>query len=788
MERDMATIFRNFWGKKKKKTPETLTTEEHGRASTILTRLRDLTGEAETAKVTLHGTLEGKRASIVQAVRENRFDDGEQQMVRLRNEFDSTVTDKNNWEKKKNDYDDTDSKLTVLKNWDVPGSSRLADAFDALNKRKDDEDFHNASQLLGVLHPKVVKAHTDATNKRAAQVQFNNAFNTFRGNKLAHPDFLPSPDPGPVALKNERDGIERDLDAVIAERDKTEYGNAEGLLPALGTRIDNYIRDRKAYVTARDKFLGEEQPIMTRAAAIAGMDDDIPDDKRLIKQEVVTIKGQIETDKTNFAYGAAQLKLDDLKNTKLGPIETFKGQHDTAKANFTNIWKSYKYTAEEVKNYPTRNSPQSLKDLQKDVKDEYDPIVAALALRDYIAAEARIADLKQAVDDSLQVKRAFDREVRAYYAALKPLRPRIAAADKVVAPEAPQDQIDDFTNAKKEMVDAQDDRDYAEANRKMKPLVDAIDPLLASRKAALLQAIDDTDDPAVAGDNIKKLAPEEIVELGAKKQAQYLKKLRTGTDGNPRALTDAEKEARNHLYMHIQLDPKFVKEDKKKRDKIVKLFQKDKKFKQARDNWKDMGDDEKKKFLAYAVKVQCKVMGHPEPEINLVSERMCKNEGPPQCVDYRVKKDSSLLPPCPTCGDRDNVGFSYGGCSGEGGITTDPAKIKINTVPEAGWTDFAEQLDSIMHENAHAYQMYVAYELMDKTPPGIKEDDPNYDQAMLFWENEIGAGYQPPGEDCYDTQPLERHAWAFGPAIRNGTVGPKVTVLAEGDIEDDEDV
>jgi hypothetical protein len=776
----MATIFRNFWGKKKKK-PEPLSKEDQERAGDILLRLRNLKLEAESEKITLKGTLEEKQALIVKAIHENRVQDGLHEMVGLRNEFDSTVTDKKNWEKKKTDYDDTKSKVDILKDWEVPKTDVLVKSLEAIDKHVVGEDFHGATQLLGALHPKVVSTHTDATNKRAAQVQFNNAYKTRYLDKIAHPDYLPSPDPGPANLKNERDGIDVDVDAVIDHRDKTEYGIAEGLLPALETRIDNYIRDRKDYLTKRDKFVNDEGPLTDRIKAIVEMDDDIPDDKRVLKQEVVDINGQMETDKTNFDYGAAQVKLDDLKNNKLGPIETFKGLHDVAKPKFVSAWKSYKYSAEEVTKYPQDRCPQSLKDLIKDVKDAYDPIATDLAARKYVEAEAGIAALKQAVDLGHPAKRKHDQEMRKYYAGLKKLRPSIANAETVVATPELNLKFNAFTRYKAEMIQAQNDRDYELANRKAALLEGAIETLFEARRAPLLQAIDDTDDPAVAGDNIKKLFPEDIVALGAKKQAQYLKKLRTNTDGTPiDPLTGELRKARNHLYTHIQLDPQFVKEDQKNRDKLIQVFQKDKKFQKARDNWGGMSNEKKKEFLVYAVKQQCKILGHPEPKIKLMSTRQCGNDALP-CPEYGEDQDASRLPPCPTCGSN-KTEFDFGACDNTGSDST----IEINTIDEANFQDFGEQFDSIMHENAHAYQMYLAYDLMNKTPPKLKETDPRYDQAMLFFENEIGAGYVQPGKGPYDEQPLERHAWVFGPAMRDGLLGPKVVQkLDDGVLGDD---
>ncbi len=264
-------------------------------------------------------------------------------------------------------------------------------------------------------------------------------------------------------------------------------------------------------------------------------------------------------------------------------------------------------------------------------------------------------------------------------------------------------------------------------------------------------------------------------------------------DNTRHVLTVDEKAARNLLYDSIPLDEDFVKEDRKKREKIIAAFKKDKKFQQAQKNWKadptakppipGWTDDQRKEFLKYAAKVQCKVMGHPEPTISFVSQRKCKNPG---CVDRNNEIDSTLLPPCPTC-HQNIVGFDYGGCSGKGGESTAPAVITLNIVAEAKFDEFGDQLDTIMHENAHAYQQFLIYEKMAKDPPKLKESDPLYKQALLFMENELGTGYETSG-DTYNNQPLERHSWTFGPAIRNGLVGPNVTPLAEGEVTDDADV
>ncbi|GGS90213.1 hypothetical protein ACFFV7_44195 [Nonomuraea spiralis] len=92
-------------------------------------------------------------------------------------------------------------------------------------------------------------------------------------------------------------------------------------------------------------------------------------------------------------------------------------------------------------------------------------------------------------------------------------------------------------------------------------------------------------------------------------------------------------------------------------------------------------------------------------------------------------------------------------------------EIKINSEWQRKWDDLDEALDTVIHENTHNYQNWLATKLADGS---IQPDDPDYLQASLFALND-GYGYvqkQVPHE-TYKSQPMERHAWLAGGDIRN---------------------
>src|SRR5262249_38296782 len=88
--------------------------------------------------------------------------------------------------------------------------------------------------------------------------------------------------------------------------------------------------------------------------------------------------------------------------------------------------------------------------------------------------------------------------------------------------------------------------------------------------------------------------------------------------------------------------------------------------------------------------------------------------------------------------------------------------------------DFGQILDTVIHENTHAYQNKLIKDLNDGT---LKEGDLEYEQALLFRENEQGyvdnSNDNPLQAQAYQREPLEIHAMTMGPLVRDGLLGPR---------------
>src|SRR6516162_8953608 len=102
----IAEKVRNFWKKKPKGAP-TVTptpqapdykapTDQH-RAATVLTRLRDVTVQAENRQLTLKGALPARRAVIVQAVKQDDYVTAEQEVGALGTDVQKAVAEKESW-------------------------------------------------------------------------------------------------------------------------------------------------------------------------------------------------------------------------------------------------------------------------------------------------------------------------------------------------------------------------------------------------------------------------------------------------------------------------------------------------------------------------------------------------------------------------------------------------------------------------------------------------------------------------------------------------------------------
>jgi DNA-directed RNA polymerase subunit RPC12/RpoP len=208
----------------------------------------------------------------------------------------------------------------------------------------------------------------------------------------------------------------------------------------------------------------------------------------------------------------------------------------------------------------------------------------------------------------------------------------------------------------------------------------------------------------------------------------------------------------------------------------------------AEENWADWAKNDPDKvtaFLTRILKEQCKTMGHDGPPLYYCQD--CgKRFEPAQLVTPGNK--------CPDCNSTNLLGpDTVKVVLAQGGVDpgldpgdyadatpTVPALIRFNKT-HAGFNDFKEVLDTILHENSHAWQNMLV-EKLKKSPPFTQADadgilnDPNLKaQAEFFLENDatyITSGVSP---EAYRHEPLEEQAWSFGGnASRDLLVPPAV--------------
>jgi hypothetical protein len=454
---------------------------------------------------------------------------------------------------------------------------------------------------------------------------------------------------------------------------------------------------------------------------------------------------------------------------------------DKDRTKFEATFPGWDTQAQLILTFTDPRMPDSLKDLKAEVKTAHDDTTGERDGGNYGEALKELETLKAKVAPALLAKKKHLAALKEYDAAIKTLRPRDEAAKKIKTP--PPDNLKDlhdkYTEAKNAVLDAQNKRDYPDAVKKVKTLAGAIDKLLAKRLPDLLKDVDtavgDSGTKDGAKDVVEQLAPEEIAKLGAQKQVGLLKKLRSG--GEP---TGAHFDARCKIYVSTPMDAKFVKADTKRRKKIVKDLKKDPKFQDAKAKWDTAyTEEDKKKFLEHAAKKQCEAMGHTgtDPVLTFIRNRKCRNTWDPcadNCRDGNAVEwdvdDSDEPQACPTCGDANGFYGSMGQCDGGA-----PATIEVNTDSKLHQLDnFGEILDTVIHENTHAYQNKLIKDLNDGT---LKEGDPEYEQALLFRENEQGYvdndNNNPLQAQAYQHEPLEIHAMTMGPLVRDGLLGPR---------------
>ena len=178
-------------------------------------------------------------------------------------------------------------------------------------------------------------------------------------------------------------------------------------------------------------------------------------------------------------------------------------------------------------------------------------------------------------------------------------------------------------------------------------------------------------------------------------------------------IIDDFKKAQFEIYKTLELDPKFVAEDKRKREQTVKALvgtDKDKaEMKKMRDGWGDLEPDEKRALIKKTVEAHCQSAGHTGPQ----KYRVQRSRRNPHKL-YHLKDRGWQVP------------------------ITRPTRIFNQRLSGQHVGDFAATLDTIFHENSHHYQ----HELADKLANGnLPKEDPEYEEALLFQANFEPQGY-----------------------------------------------
>ncbi|MCB9765085.1 MAG: hypothetical protein H6739_35250 [Alphaproteobacteria bacterium] len=230
---------------------------------------------------------------------------------------------------------------------------------------------------------------------------------------------------------------------------------------------------------------------------------------------------------------------------------------------------------------------------------------------------------------------------------------------------------------------------------------------------------------------------------------------------------------RAKMFSEMKLTPAFEEHDQKKRRETIAALREDKLFAEAREHWatwvKDNNTAKIEAFFNQAIRIQCRILGHDQK--GLTRTRDGTTHHFPD-VPVKVRLDTPD-PPKP---------HEYGHC--EAGF---PTWISINTTNRQ-FGDFKEQVDTIVHENAHAFQHMLTRKLRPEDPfddshrDALLHDPALGMQARLFLENEksyvkndtlnADDAERAMSRRAYRHEPLEEHAWSTGGTISSALLVP----------------
>lgn len=438
--------------------------------------------------------------------------------------------------------------------------------------------------------------------------------------------------------------------------------------------------------------------------------------------------------------------------------------HDKEHKDFNTYYSAYHYQVKALLAYPQARAPQWLKDDQAEVKRLDDEVQACTKPKkdtaeeayDYEEALKRAKALVKALTPALKRKQEHDEAMQAYYRELAGVKDRVSYAEGLQDGPAWTTELALVKTLKGQVVAAQNSFDFTEARKKLALLRDALQALLAKRLSTLQQDIDGADTADKVKTVVSSLDGEEISSLSAQAQAKLLSTLRK-TAGGPINKNDAPDlyAARCKLYDNMKMQPEFREADEVNRNEIVNRLRNDPKVKEATKDWGKWDTKKRLNFLQYVAKEQCKVMGQPEPNLQPFNQ--------PRSSTGRL---------------------TYGSCDLAMLSGAKTSNISINTHADAKFDNLEEQINTMLHENAHNYQLALVarYREDPKGLSKLKSNEKKLLPQIIMWD-ENARGYVPDGT-TYNKQPLEAHAWGFGNEGASGILGPEdvATLLAEGEL------
>lgn len=379
-------------------------------------------------------------------------------------------------------------------------------------------------------------------------------------------------------------------------------------------------------------------------------------------------------------------------------------------------------------------------------------------------ATAAISTLRQKIDTALPLLRAHDEQVRKYFATLKRMTPQIQVADTLPEVDNGSDtpwkaERQAYDVSRDAVVVLQDAGKFREANVELANCARLMKALLDKRRASIDTQVSGAANQGQARGVVADLKNKGLLKiLTAKQQLDLLRKMPAGATNQA---------ARFELFANGAMDEEFVKEEQKVLKNIITRLRGDDGKKatpeslKAKEEW----EDNEKNWAAWTGTDPEQPGAKDIPKLEGIFQKIAEMQFK-ELIKLSGLDPDNLPQNFPAPPVRVSVVPLNPNTFGE--TTADfPATITINSEHHM-FGDYKEMMDTILHENAHAWQMMIIKQFKGEDPFGPQDQAKVRGatalpamkvQAELFAENltsYAGAG------DPYRHEPLEEHAWTMG--------------------------